>query len=142
MPTISVHYASLADSDAIRALQIAVPGGKLDEQTLSHAVRSENCFIAKQNGTVVGFALVERWFFGRRFLSLLAVHPDFRRSGIATKLIRYAALVSAEGLFTSTNRSNAAAQRLFGKLGFEPSGIVENLDKDDPELVYYRKSTS
>jgi hypothetical protein len=40
--------------------------------------------------------------------------------------------------FSSTNRSNRPMQALFAKVGFEPSGIVHNLDRDDPELVYYK----
>ena len=42
-------------------------------------------------------------------------------------------------LFTSTNRSNLPMRRLCDRLGFQRSGVVENLDNDDPELVYYKR---
>ena len=41
-------------------------------------------------------------------------------------------------LFTSTNRSNAPMQSLLAKLGYRPSGVIENLDEGDPELVYMK----
>ncbi len=31
-------------------------------------------------------------------------------------------------------------QALFAKVGFELSGIIYNLDLDDPELVYYKRA--
>jgi hypothetical protein len=39
-------------------------------------------------------------------------------------------------IFTSTNRSNGHMQGLLKKLGYEPSGVIENLDEGDPEFVY------
>ena len=43
-----------------------------------------------------------------------------------------------EKLFTSTNQSNGAAQRLFTSAGFVHSGRIEHLDEGDPELVYVK----
>lgn len=39
-------------------------------------------------------------------------------------------------LFTSTNASNFAMQRLLVASGFIDSGIVHGLDEGDPELIY------
>ena len=86
-----------------------------------------------------GYAIVSRRFFSRPFIELLAVAPDFRRAGVGGALLKAcAAAFEAETLFTSTNRSNEPMQALLAKTGFEPSGIIENLDPDDPELVYVR----
>ena len=41
-------------------------------------------------------------------------------------------------LFSSTNQSNRPMQALFAKAGFEQSGMIHNLDPDDPEIVYYK----
>ena len=46
---------------------------------------------------------------------------------------------SSGKLFTSTNRSNTPMRKLCDRLGFQPSGVVENLDNHDPELVYYKR---
>jgi HicA toxin of bacterial toxin-antitoxin, len=44
------------------------------------------------------------------------------------------ALLCSSDQFSSTNRSNVPMQALFGKVGFERSGIIHNLDPGDPEL--------
>jgi hypothetical protein len=41
-------------------------------------------------------------------------------------------------LFSSTNQSNHPMQALFAKAGFVPSGMIHNLDPNDPEIVYYK----
>lgn len=40
-------------------------------------------------------------------------------------------------LFTSTNRSNLPMRALLLKAGFIESGYIENLDENDPELVFF-----
>lgn len=95
--------------------------------------------VAEIDGELVGYAALGR-FFGYDFLELLAVRPDKRRQGIATALIRAVEERASRGkLFTSTNRSNKPMRRLCLRLGFRPSGIVENLDNDDPELIYVKR---
>jgi ribosomal protein S18 acetylase RimI-like enzyme len=136
---VTIDTAQPGDFDAIRGLQETVPGSALGERTLAQAALSGDLLVARIDKDVVGFALVETWFYGRRFLSLIAVRADLRRSGIAEQLVRSVVSLSPNGLFTSTNRTNIAGQKLFEKLGFERSGIVENLDEGDPELVYFKK---
>jgi hypothetical protein len=48
-------------------------------------------------------------------------------------------LVPAEKLFTSTNQSNTVMQTLCEKLGYVRSGWIENLDDDDPEIIYFKR---
>ncbi len=45
---------------------------------------------------------------------------------------------TTQRLFTSTNRSNAAMQAFLPKLGYIPSGVVDNLDEGDPELIFFK----
>ena len=40
-------------------------------------------------------------------------------------------------LFTSTNQSNTPMQALLALLGYVRSGVIDNLDPGDPELVYF-----
>jgi GNAT superfamily N-acetyltransferase len=95
--------------------------------------------VAELDGELVGYAAQGR-FFGYDFLELLAVRPDKRRQGIATALVRAVEARSHSGkLFTSTNRSNRPMKRLCLRLGFDRSGVVENLDNGDPELVYFKR---
>ena len=68
------------------------------------------------------------------------MRPDKRRQGIATALVQVVEDRSSSGkLFTSTNRSNTAMRKLCDRLGFQPSGVVENLDNGDPELIYFKR---
>jgi hypothetical protein len=39
------------------------------------------------------------------------------------------------------HESNHPMQGLLRKLGYEPSGIINNLDEDDPELIYLKRLT-
>ena len=45
-------------------------------------------------------------------------------------------LASPPRLFTSTQSSNLASQRLFESLGYERSGQLEKMDDTNPELFY------
>lgn len=59
------------------------------------------------------------------------------RRGVGLRLLAAAmAACRTAKLFTSTNQSNLAAQRLFAGAGFVRSGHIEHLDEGDPELLY------
>lgn len=91
------------------------------------------------DGRAIGYAIVSRRFFSRPFLELLAVDPQFRREGVGKGLVNaFATAFEDPTAFTSTNRSNTAMQALLAKAGFEPSGVIDNLDPGDPELVFVR----
>jgi lincosamide nucleotidyltransferase A/C/D/E len=103
------------------------------------AVASGGCIVAEHGGSVVGYGVLEDSFFGQGFVSMLYVAASQRRHGVGGALLR--ALVrrcTTPKLFTSTNASNVPMQGLLARFGFEPSGIIHNLDPGDPELVYVR----
>ena len=76
-------------------------------------------------------------FFGQAFIPLLVVAEANRRVGIGAALLTEAEVGFRRAkLFTTINESNVAAQRLFKKCGYIPSGRIENLDDTDDELVY------
>jgi len=107
---------------------------------LEEAVKQHECYIAREGWDVIGFATLNKRFFGQYFIELLIIHPDQRRKGAATTLIRHIEkIVPAEKLFTSTNQSNSEAQALFEKLGFVKSGWIDNLDEGDPEIIYFKR---
>jgi len=49
-------------------------------------------------------------------------------------------LSRSDDLFTSTNRSNVHMIHVLENLGFQRSGVIHNLDPDDPEIVYVKQS--
>jgi ribosomal protein S18 acetylase RimI-like enzyme len=94
----------------------------------------------EQDGKAIGIGILEYTFFEHGFISLIYVSPAARRTGAGERLLQY--LVSICGtpkVFSSTNQSNGPMQALFAKAGFEPSGVIHNLDPGDPEIVYYKE---
>ena len=103
------------------------------------AVDRDLCMVAIRADQVVGYVLTHDDFFGHGFVSLVVVAPGQQRRGVGLRLLATAAdACRTEKLFTSTNASNLAAQRLFASAGFVRSGQIDHLDEGDPELVYVK----
>lgn len=106
---------------------------------LKRMAQQESCILALGDGRPLGFAVLQYSFFGNGFIPLICVAPEHRGKGIGLALlVELAHQCLTPKLFTSTNASNASAQRLFSRAGFTRSGIVENLDEGDPELIYFK----
>ncbi|MGX9729932.1 GNAT family N-acetyltransferase [Janthinobacterium aestuarii] len=103
------------------------------------AVGQGHCQVAIRAGQVAGYVLTRDDFFDYGFVSLVVVSPAYQRRGVGVGLLAAAeAACQTEKLFTSTNQSNLAAQRLFASAGFVRSGQIDHLDEGDPELVYMK----
>jgi len=108
---------------------------------LRTAIEHHQCWLAEAGGHAVGYVVADESFFGYPFVALLMVAPPFRRGGVATALMKHVeASFSGTKLFTSTNQSNVPMQALLEHLGYVRSGVIENLDEDDPELVYFKRN--
>ncbi len=88
------------------------------------------CFaVAEQDGRAVGCAGMH-CVCGECYIDKVAVHPDFRRQGIARELVRYlideAVKQSGEFVTLEVRESNTPAIALYQKLGFEPVGTRKN----------------
>ncbi len=137
---IEIHKAVKKDVEAMCTFDhVAQCDGKRKE-FISNAVRAGHCWVALFAHQIVGFVVLEYAFYGNGFISLIYIHSDFRRRGIGSALMRHAeALCRTEKLFTSTNQSNRSMQALLDKLEYARSGIIENLDEAEPELVYFKR---
>jgi GNAT superfamily N-acetyltransferase len=90
-------------------------------------------------GRALGFAVVTRHFYGFPFVDLLVVAEAARRHGVGSALMATCeADHDADRIFTSTNESNAPMRRLLAKADWSVSGVIENLDPGDPELVFVK----
>ena len=106
---------------------------------LRRVVQQGSCLLALVNGQPLGFATLEYNFFGHGFIPLICVATEHQGKGVALALlVEVERQCLSSKLFTSTNASNGPAQRLFSRAGFMRSGIVENLDEGDPELIYFK----
>jgi ribosomal protein S18 acetylase RimI-like enzyme len=135
---IEVRNASPADFAAIVALDEMGRADPARVEFLREALASHVVCVAVDDRSVNGYGVLEYTFFGHGFVSMVYVAPGSRRRGIGRELLR-----AVEGrcrtrkLFTSTNSSNVAMQALLSEAGFARSGVIHNLDPEDPELVYF-----
>lgn len=136
----TVEPATPAHYDAIRELDLMLPGVRDRGDALRAWIDAGECWVAYCDGVLAGFVIANPSFFAQCFIVLLVVHPGHRRQGVASALVRHVEGISPTAkLFTSTNRSNLAMQAVCDSLGFVRSGVIENLDEDDPELIYFKR---
>lgn len=136
---MQIRPAVLGDLEAMVAADAVAAGDPGRAGFLRTAIAAEHALVAVASGGVVGFAVLDHSFYGNAFLALLVVRADVRRKGHGLALLHAAeARARTPKLFTSTNQSNLPMQRLLDTAGFERSGLIENLDPGDPELVYVR----
>ncbi|PFU45470.1 GNAT family N-acetyltransferase [Bacillus cereus] len=128
------------DLDSIVHLDIDVLGDDSRRDYIKHTIDEGRCIIVKEDNSISGFLTYDTNFFGCTFLSLIIVSPAKRRQGYASSLISYMLTHSpTQKIFSSTNESNESMQTVFNANGFVRSGIVENLDEGDPELIFHIK---
>lgn len=105
-------------------------------------LRSEfsKIFLAKSHllGEQKVLGYISIWFVSEEVHILnLACHPDYRRSGVATGLIKHSLYFSfqmgARRAFLDVRESNHAAQSLYKKYGFNPIGIRRGYYTDTQE---------
>jgi ribosomal protein S18 acetylase RimI-like enzyme len=134
-----IERASSGDFEHICALDETVHAGAPQRRLIGEACAQGRVAGARVDDVIRGFVIFDESFFDQFYVRLLMVHPDFRRRGLATALMRAAELDCQSGkMFTSTNQSNTPMQQLCARLGFVKSGYVENLDEGDPELIYVK----
>jgi len=106
---------------------------------LRDAIATGECILAVHGKSVLGYLVLNHSFYEHSFIALLYVSTASRRQGIGSSLLRAAeATCRTAKLFTSTNQSNHAMLALLKASGWQPSGVIHNLDPGDPELVYVR----
>jgi ribosomal protein S18 acetylase RimI-like enzyme len=135
----STRVATFKDVSAMVELDAFAKSNVSRGELIREAVERRQCLVAVVSGCVVGYLVLTHDFFGNGFVSLVVISPAHQRKGIALLLLVAAeSACKTDKLFTSTNRSNVASQQLMSKAGFLRSGVIENLDEDDPELVYFK----
>jgi len=101
----------------------------------------ETFLVAEKEGELIGYVVgvVKKW--GEGHVISLAVHPKYRRKGVATALMRELlkrfAEKGAKAARLEVRVSNEAAIKLYEKLNFRKVGVVKNYypDGEDAYLM-------
>jgi ribosomal-protein-alanine N-acetyltransferase len=97
---------------------------------------ASRCWVAELDGKVVGMIVV--WLIVEEaHVATIATHPDFRRKGIAKRLLSHALQKlmeqGARSSFLEVRESNLAAQAMYRKFGYEETGRRRRYYKDNDE---------
>jgi GNAT superfamily N-acetyltransferase len=129
-----------SDAEAIAGFDHIAATSPARREFIRRSVEAGHCLVAVGDGRVVGYAVLEYTFYDNGWMSMLYVAEPSRRRGFGAALVaRVERECRTPKLFTSTNESNTRMRALLTKLGFRPSGVIENLDEGDPELVFFKR---
>ncbi len=137
---IHIRKAGENDIDALCAFDLIAQRENERREFIRRVVTSGECFVAVTDDRVIGYAVLNYTFYNTGYIDMLYIHSDYRRSGAGVALLKHIeSLCKTPKLFTSTNLSNLPMQSLLAKLEYVLSGVIHNLDEDDPEIVYFKQ---
>lgn len=131
-----MRVRDLSDILKIERLSFTTPWSR--GAFLSELLENDRAYylVARCGERAVGYIGV--WIIaGEGHITNVAVHPDFRRNGVGTRLLNaigeLAREKGASRLTLEVRRSNTSAQRLYAALGFESAGIRRGYYRDNNE---------
>ncbi len=134
---IDIRPAGLDDLAALAALDSYAPDHQTRVDEIRRWTASGECHVATLERRPTGYIVLNRSFFQQPFIEMVMVGTAFRRRGVGRRLVDYAyAFWPDERIWASANQSNLPMQSLLLRAGFQQSGVVENLDPGDPELIF------
>jgi ribosomal protein S18 acetylase RimI-like enzyme len=137
--SFELRKASPEDFAALPAADPRLTTDPLRAAEVKRLLALGESWVAEADGAVAGYVLVSGHFFSHPFVDLLVVSESQRRRGIGSALMnRCEEAHQKDRIFTSTNESNAPMRALLAKIGFQESGVIDNLDPGDPELVFVK----
>ncbi|EPO5265237.1 GNAT family N-acetyltransferase [Providencia rettgeri] len=129
------RVATLIDINAIFSIDTIATTERYED--ITQWLEQEICYVLEANNEILAYGVLHYYFYSHAFIELLMVNKNHRRQGLGLTLINKLKMQSkTPKIFISTNQSNTATQQLLIKAGFIPSGYIENLDDNDPELIY------
>jgi len=139
---IEIRQATMQDLRALVAIDSVAAQAPERAELIRAWIGADACHVLTVDACAAAYGVLDYHFFGCGFIEMLMVDPARRRQGLARILIEHLKSVCAHPkLFASTNRSNTRMQAVLLQAGFESSGYIDNLDPDDPELVFYCRVT-
>lgn len=137
---MEVREAVQGDLEELCAFDHVARSMRTRAEFLRQSIEAGFCLVAAREQQLLGYGILDYSFFENGFLALLYVRQGQRRQGIGARLVQaLEARCRTAKLFTSTNQSNLPMQALLKAMGYRESGIIHNLDPEDPELVYFKR---
>lgn len=135
-----IRLASPADIERLIEIDHIAANSLTRRQFITHSADNQECYVLSNGKSVVAYGVLDYSFFQNGFISMLYVAAKARRSGFGSRLLQFMEReCHTSKVFTSTNASNTPMRALLAKLGYQPSGTIENLDDDDIELVFLKR---
>ena len=139
---IEIRQATMQDLPALVAIDSVAAQAPERAELIRAWIAADACHVLTVDACAAAYGVLDYHFFGCGFIEMVMVDPACRRQGLARILIEHLKSVCVHPkLFASTNRSNTRMQAVLLQTGFESSGHIDNLDPDDPELVFYCRVT-
>ncbi len=137
----TIRPAGSLDIDTLCKLDPLAQTDGHRREFIMRSVARGTCFVVElPDCQLAGYGVLDYSFYEQGFVSMLYICPAHRRLGAATELLcRLECQCRTSKLFTSTNLSNQPMQALLRKRGYCLSGVIHDLDEDDPELVYVKR---
>ncbi|SDC23711.1 MULTISPECIES: ribosomal protein S18-alanine N-acetyltransferase [unclassified Candidatus Frackibacter] len=136
---LNVEYMKTSDLDQVLVIEKEAFNSPWSRNAFKKEItknRYANYFVAKNEQEVIGY--IGAWIIlNESHITTLAVNPDYRRQGVAKKLLitLFGRLVE-EGVNKVTLEvrvSNQSARRLYTDYGFDEAGIRKNYYQDNKE---------
>ena len=137
---IEIRLPRLADALPCTELAAAVIGTDRAGPFIKAHMERHQLIVAEAEERVIGFLAYRTDWFQCTFVSLVVVHEEWRRKGIAREFFKSVEAVSlSPRIFSSTEETNTPSIRMHTALGFVPSGHIDNLPQGTRELLFYKR---
>lgn len=140
---VGLHIKWLVRADMPQVLDIENASFEFpwSEETFIRCLRQRNCIgkVAVYDDQIAGFVIYEL-HKNRLHVLNIAVHPEFRRRGVATELINnLIGKLSAQRrsrITLEVRETNLDAQLFFSSLGFRAVSVLQDFYDDTTEDAY------
>lgn len=137
-----IRQAVAQDVERLAALDPLAATDPARRAQIGSAVTAQQCWLAcdaSAPDVPLGYGCLDRHFFGEWFIALVVVANAARRTGVGRQIITHLERIPVTAkIFTSTNTSNTPMRQLLAQLDYQASGVIENLDPGDPELIFVK----
>ena len=137
---MEIRSPESADLGALMELTANVIGAERAGPFVRSHLDRHHVLVAEEDERVAGCLAFRTDWFQCTFVTLVSVHKDFRRRGVARALYRMVEDISpSPRIFSSTEETNGVSIQMHTGLGFTPSGHIDNLPQGYRELLFFKR---